>query len=166
MGCLPYNYRLEFTKIKYTFLFKALELFFLTRMRPFSIKQNHFFISKLAFLVYGMYPHSREDGEIWSVENKVTCNFVHFLLSILHSQREPGTGARPFGLIWAEPRHLQTWQGYPRIRLDLRIMLVPLKIWNSVSGPSQSRKTGFLVLPYCGSTKAPTDICRVPANCA
>ena len=99
MGCLPYNYRLELTKIKYTFLFKALELFQLTRMRLCSIKQNHFPISKLAFLVYGMYPHSREDGEIWSVENKVTCNFVHFLLSILHSQRETGTGAQPFGLI-------------------------------------------------------------------
>ena len=136
MGCLPYNFCFKFTKIKYTFLFKALELFFLTRMRPFSIKQNHFSISELAFLVYGMYPHSHEDGEIWSVENKVNCNFVHFLLSILHSQREPGTGARPFGLIWAKPRHLQTWYGYPRIGLDLEITLVPLKIWNSRSGPS------------------------------
>ena len=166
MGCLPYNHRLKSTKIKHSFIFKALELVFLTGMRVLFVKQNHFSIFKLTFLLYGIYPHSRQEREKSSVKKKLRAILCIFSISILHSLREPGTKSRPFGLIWAKPRHLQTWQGYPRIRLDLRIMLVPLKIWNSVSGPSQSRKTGFLVLPYCGSTKAPTDICRVPADWA
>ena len=166
MGCLPYNHRLKSTKIKHSFIFKALELVFLTGMRVLFVKQNHFSIFKLTFLLYGIYPHSCQEREKSSVKKKLCAILCIFSISILHSLREPGTKSQPFGLIQAEPRHLQTWQGYPRIRLDLRIMLVPLKIWNSVSGPSQSRKTGFLVLPYCGSTKAPTDICRVPADWA
>ena len=58
--------------------------------------------------------------------------------------------SRPFCPITAEPGHLQTWQGYPRIGLDLRITLVPLKIRKSGSGPSQSRKTSFPVSIYGG----------------
>ena len=46
------------------------------------------------------------------------------------------TGSALFCSITAEPGHLQTWQGYPRIGLDLRITLVPLKIRKSGSGPS------------------------------
>ena len=44
------------------------------------------------------------------------------------SQKNGKSFSRPFCSITAELGHLQTWQGYPRIRLDLRITLMPLKI--------------------------------------
>ena len=79
MGCLPCNHCLNSTKIKHSFIFKALELVFLTGMRVLFVKQNHFSISKLTFLLYGIYPHSRQEREKSSVKKKVACNFVHFL---------------------------------------------------------------------------------------
>ena len=108
-GCLPNNHRLKSTKIKHSFIFKALELVFLTGMRVLFVKQNHFSIFKLTFLLYGIYPHSRQEREKSSVKKKLRAILCIFSISILHSLREPGTKSRLFGPIWAEPRHLQTW---------------------------------------------------------
>ena len=98
MGCLPYNHRLKSTKIKHSFIFKALELVFLTGMRVLFVKQNHFSIFKLTFLLYGIYPHSRQEREKSSVKKKLCAILCIFSISILHSLREPGTKSRPFGL--------------------------------------------------------------------
>ena len=98
MGCLPYNHRLKPTEIKHSFIFKALELVFLTGMRVLFVKQNHFSIFKLTFLLYGIYPHSRQEREKSSVKKKLRAIFWHFLyiyITVTKGTKAPSPGIWP-----------------------------------------------------------------------
>ena len=73
----------------------------------------------------------------------------------------------PFGIILAQPGHLCNWERYPWIGLVIRIQTVPIFPVFLIPFGRKSGKTaenGFSVLHYCGSTRAPTDLNRVPAD--
>ena len=69
-----------------------------------------------------------------------------------------------FAVLKAQPGHLQKWQGYPWIELDLRIQMVPINLVFQSPFGQKTGKTSFPVLLYCDSTKAPTDLGRVPTD--
>ena len=98
MGCLPYNHHLKSTKIKHSFIFKALELVFLTGMRVLFEKQNYFSIFKLTFLLYGIYPHLCQEREKSSVKKKLRAIFWRFLyiyIRFTEGTKAPSPGIRP-----------------------------------------------------------------------
>ena len=67
-------------------------------MRVLFVKQNHFSIFKLTFLLYGIYPHSRQEREKSSVKKKLRAIFWRFLyiyIRFTEGTKAPSPGIRP-----------------------------------------------------------------------